>query len=271
MSPFVPEVNADLAYGLHQVAIHRSETGLKRSYGTEDARLRRTAHGLLGHRLPAPEGLSLNGVLRGEPIDAADRPWFDLRWEQGEREGITATVTRLCEEANALPIASHFAHQRIRISASVCVGDMGLAHPNGWWVTCGLKTSTPMLVLQGIASGLYPLLTTHGVPSEMRAFLALQVAGSVLVHHTSTTGNALDAYLKAAVDVLKPAPGAGGKLDDHIRAIAELLLDQPPGEIDRIASGLCAGRSDRLHRAWQRGFFVPATLDLKAWSEESLA
>ena len=54
-------------------------------------------------------------------------------------------------------------------------------------------------------------------------------------------------------------------IEQMVRAIAARHLDEPPGEIGRIAEGLARRLDSRIERCVRRGFFIPSTQPLKRW------
>ncbi len=54
-------------------------------------------------------------------------------------------------------------------------------------------------------------------------------------------------------------------LEERVRRISSAVLDQPPGEIERIGVGIGRRLESRFDRAIRRGFFTPPGFDLTAW------
>jgi hypothetical protein len=71
-------------------------------------------------------------------------------------------------------------------------------------------------------------------------------------------GEGLDRLLVDVVQHVLPPQHRAETLTRRIQKLADRgLFDQPPGEIERTLHGLGRRRADRVHRAWQRAFFVP--------------
>ncbi len=96
--------------------------------------------------------------------------------------------------------------------------------------------------------------------------LELHIAATVLISRPAFKDH-VDPLLNQVGKTLLPQPGSEGIAQAQLERLAETTLEQAHGEVQRIASGMHMGRTDRLHRAWSRGFFLPRNTTLEALLE----
>jgi len=300
--PYRATVDPALAYRAHLAALAESLFAASPGYRRADARLRagrrpgrsvgtdpRVAAeapvGLAelldpeGAGRPAPAEAGSGAASgapgeRGEGPPSADAAWFEARWSGWDAEACRAEAGRLAAEASR--VATHHLLSGCEVEVIVATGLRrgawaALVSEGRLRLAAGPQTPGIAAALAAVAARL-PLGATLGGLSEEHAWLTrLHVAGSALVALPRASED-LDALLEAAAAELLPPQHQSERLGQLVTALREGdLLDQPPGEIERLTRGMQRRRVDRLHRAWQRGFFVPRGFDLEAWLERGCA
>lgn len=254
-----------VAQRAHLLALVGRHFAASPGYRRADERLRRSLRSALPP-LDDLGGVDLAWVAGGGPGDDRDGAWFATRWAGGEEAQTAAAAQRLAAAAAAVPIGGLLATQATEIL--VAPGLRGEASPLGpGRVLAGLDTPAILVVLAAIASH----LPTGALPAALDEAdardVALHMAGSALVLEPLPS-DALDGLLLASTTALLPPQHQGDRLAGLVdRLVALNALDQPPGEIERLTRGLQRRYSDRLHRAWLRGFFVPRGFDLGGWRD----
>lgn len=277
---FTGETDRDLAYGLHLLALTRDTPAVVPGYARSDGRLRVAARVAPVTADPGavPDFESLlAGTAAPATLDAA---WFARRWDGGgERDTTAHDAARAATEASATPHGGLLAGRHVAVLASTTLraGAWPLAPrpdppgPRHGRVLVGFGTPGAMVVLATIAGALPTDPRLDALPAEDRAWVRLQCAGSVLA---VTLGDSpeIGTVLEAVADVLLPPQHQGDRVLELIGRFRDAgLFDQPPGEIERLGQGLARRYSDRLHRAWLRGFFVPRGGDPRAWADALMA
>lgn len=192
-----------------------------------------------------------------------DAAWFDLRWEGGERDGMTAAAEAVAKAASEIPHGGLLGEPWSLIASPV-LGGLAAACPVARRVGLGPHSHGIMAVLTAIGVRLLHAMPLGGLNAEERRHVSLHVAASAILMATGDE-EALTPWLAHAITFLLPLAAGREDYNTMLRGVAARILDQPPGEVERISEGLCRGQASRLQRAWRRGFFVPAEFDLVTW------
>lgn len=263
--PFVAATHRQMAHALHLVALTRRHHGLASGYAREDVRLR-AAMGL-----PAPHLSPIEGLVG--PADALatalpraeDAEWFATRWTAGEEEGMATHAARIAAEANAVPSGALLpVDASILTIASPTLSRAPVAITSPWVAAVSPRAPGIALVLVAIGARLAPALGPLDLDARDTDLLRALLAASAL-DRAIGGDEALDPWLPLIAATWLPAPSDVGIFMATIHRIASRALDQPPGEVDRIAEGLAHRRISRLRRALRRAFFAPRGFDVDAW------
>jgi hypothetical protein len=199
--------------------------------------------------------------LWDEDVELTDEDWFKRRWEGGEQDAswtaATTLVTRLDAEV--------FGHESVELGVSNAVGPLGAAWRQPWVSIVPSDCPPALATLSLLAAHLTSVMPLAGMPPYDAYVLRIHVAATAWIQREEVNAS-LDEHLAALVPRLCAPIGQTDTYTARFERWAT-QLDQPPGEITRIHDGLIARRSDRLHRAWTRRFFVPTGLDLTAWGQ----
>lgn len=252
---------------MHLVALTQAgpQIHLKR-YAREDRRMRS------GLKVPPlrdadePVADSIYEVLSGSWALEADRSWFTRRWDGGEREAMEAHGRRVVEEAGEVTMGSLAAGAPWTVYATPVLGNTAVAHGETRRLAVGPRCVGITACLALVAEQLRPVLTLDVLTPEQQDMVRTHTAGAALLAAQDLEG-ALDPWLPDLVEAILPRLSEQDDFQATLVAVAEALLDQPPGEIERIAIGLSQRRIPRLLRAWRRGFFVPPGFDLANWAK----
>ncbi len=260
---FVPTVSEPIAHSLHVLAYMDHGEPLSPGYERLDRRLRRGGRAPRRWRLPDGAAVTAAGALHAREAPTLDSRWFGLRWLGGEETASRQHAERLATEANAFDAAGLLPRAEIALIASPAVTRRGIAVPDPWVVALHPRARGLSAVLATVAARLEPDLEDLELPVPDRRFLALQLAGCALYHAREESGR--PDWLASIADDLLPTKERSARWADQLLRIADQVLDQPPGEVERITRGLADRRPERLERAWRRAFFAPAGWDLAAW------
>jgi len=260
------EAAFEAGYRLHRLGLASEGCEVTPGYARTEEQLRRSVR----VRLPPKATWScVAEALSGEAAPEAgesDRGWYQRRFEAGEGKeaaGIAAAVAGLdtrWRPAREVTFVVSPALRGMPCFARVVRPEWGT---QGGVVAAGPGMPASLWLLGAVALGIEEVVMSalpEDLPDETRHFVVCMVAGSVLLAAGIGVG-ALDAVLADTTRVLVPPQHRDGVIEKRIYSLEKRgLLDQPPGEIDRTIHGLGRRRADRLHRAWQRGFFVPRGL-----------
>lgn len=205
----------------------------------------------------------MSDALTAERRVRWDAEWFELRWESGERDGMTEAARQIAQSATPIPTGGLLEPSWRLITSPVLAGTSA-ACARVRRVGTGPRAEGLLAVLTAIGVQLRGAMSLEGLNAKERRLVSLHVAASAILRATGDD-EALTPWLAHALTFLAPVPSAREGHNAMIRGIAAQALDQPPGEVERISDGLCRGQAQRLHRAWRRGFFIPASFDLDAW------
>lgn len=240
-------------HGLHLWALQGGE-GLAPAYARQDRRLRRTA------KLPAPETEGFEPArLWEDDVALADEAWFERRWEGGEREASEGAAEVLVQAMDG----AVFGDRAVEVGVSNAAGPLGVAWARPWVGLFAPGCPPAVATLALLAASLEAVMPLEGMAAHEAHGLRVHVAATAWIGRPEVQGG-LDAHLAALTPVLCAPVGHPDAFSARFGRWAA-RLDQAPGEIGRIHDGMVARRSDRMHRAWMRGFFVPAGVDLAAW------
>lgn len=240
-------------HGLHLWALQGGE-GLSPAYARHDRRLRRMA------KLPAPEDDGFEPArLWEDDVALADRAWFERRWEGGEREASEGAAAALVQAMDG----AVFGDRTVEVGVSNAAGPLGVAWRQPWVGLVPPGCSPALATLSLLAADLEAVMPLEGMTAPEAHEFRVHVAATAWIGRAEVRGE-LDTHLAALTPLLCAPMGHPDAFSARFGRWAA-QLDQAPGEIGRIHDGMVARRSDRLHRAWVRGFFVPAGVDLPAW------
>ena len=153
--------------------------------------------------------------------------------------------------------------------ASPALAGTSAACPVARRVGVGPRAEGIMAVLTAVGTQLSGVMPLEGLNAFERRHLSLHVAATAILK-ACDDDEALTPWLAHALTFLAPLPSAREAYNATLRGVAARVLDQPPGEVERICEGLCRGQAPRLHRAWRRGFFVPSSFDLEKWVAQTV-
>lgn len=254
----------EAAYRMHRLGLSETAFEVTPGYLRAEEQLRRAMRTRFPNPVPWP---SVAAALAAEEVSDEDRAWFAKRREAGEgREagplveaiamlpavGLTwrppadKPVYFLASPAlRPLPALA-------RVVAPACGAGPIIAFGPGLVPTLAVLGAAALDVEDLVVSAL-----PAGIDPAIAHFIVLMVAGSVLVR-AGAVGEGLDRLLVDVVQHVLPPQHRAETLTRRIQKLADRgLFDQPPGEIERTLHGLGRRRADRVHRAWQRAFFVP--------------
>jgi len=267
---FAPTEDRALAHGVHLLALADGSHAVTPGYARNDARLRAS----IKARPPALDPTSLPSfadLLAGAAPPDLDVAWFDRRWDTvGERESATREAARVAREADETPLGALLGGWTVQLA--VATGLRAGAWPRPFdpesrvgAVATGPGTPGALAALAAVGARLPLDERVAALLPEDRDQVRLHCAGSVLALELGD-GPEMTTLLEAVADALLPPQHQGRRVVEMIERVrAAGLLDQPPGEIERLAQGMARRYPDRLHRAWLRGFFVPRGQDARSW------
>ena len=209
-------------------------------------------------------GVSLYETLSSPTPHETDRAWFERRWTSGERDVMEAHAKRVVEEASSVPMGPLGGEDSWEVFGAPVMGNCALAHGPARRIVVGPRCAGITLCLALVAEQLRPLLKLDALSHTQQEMVRLHVGGAALFE-VQDEETALDSWLPDLVEAILPRPSEQDAYQEDVVAVADLLLDQPPGEIERIAIGLSQRRIPRLLRAWRRGFFVPPGFQVTEW------
>lgn len=220
---------------------------------------------MAGHpRLDAPPNVvSLPQLIAAPDHGGADQAWFDHRWMGGERDATRDHAKQLARDLEQLPVGSLAPTTGITVLAALPLSGQAVAAGPPWSVVAGLRCTPPVAWLALLAARMAPTFSAID-HYEDRILMGWHAAGAAWLRAVGED-EILTPYLPDVVQALLPAPGEARPYAASIARLAASHLDQPPGEVTRIAQGLSSRRPMRLLRAWRRGFFLPPGLDLATW------
>jgi len=247
------EADVDAGYRLHLLGLQgEAAFEVQPAYLRTEQKLRpRVPRGLVAWT-------TVDEALATTEVPSDERAWFLRRWEAGEsvaHAGVAQSMRALVSDPGWA--AALTADARVLVSPAVRA--LPALAPASRTIVVA-PDGSPGLVGLGLLALVHDLepAIPREVPAVTRRFTALMAAGTHALAHVS--GPALDALLVDVVRHLLPPQHRAAELAAHVRALTSRgLLDQPPGEIERTIHGLGRRRADRVHRAWQRGFFVVRT------------
>lgn len=262
--PFVASTDRAVAHGLHLVALTGPGHALSPGYAREDAALRSSIRARPVRIEAGEPPLDLADALAAREAPSADAAWFATRWEGGEAESMAAHAARLALEANGLPDGGLLPAGAIETLASPTLARAPVAITEPWRVVATPRTPAIALLLTVIGARLRLALGDLDLEPRDLDLLSPLLAAAAL-ERAQAEPDALDPWLPDIVATWLPAPSDAGSFAAQVHRIARVALDQPPGEVDRIASGLATRRVSRLRRALRRAFFAPAGFDVDGW------
>lgn len=175
-----------------------------------------------------------------------------------------AHAKRVVEEASSVPMGPLGGKDSWEVFGTPVMGNCALAHGPSQRVIVGPRCAGITLCLALVAEQVRPLLRLDALSPRQQDMVRLHVGGAALFA-AQDQETALDSWLPDLVEAILPRPSEKDSYQGDVVAVADLLLDQPPGEIERIAIGLSQRRIPRLLRAWRRGFFVPPGFHVEQW------
>ena len=262
MTRFYSHVERPLSQLAHLHALQDSAAYAVPAYRKRDLDLRKRAS-FKGKPNPSASDFNLLEQIAAPSQDIEDNDWFSKRWALGEETAVQEASERIAKEAQELGTFGLKLLDEYGVTASA---------PIRWSLASGSNVLVTMggtgyhVLLACIASSLRPTLTLE-IPSDFdKHVLELHIAATILVAMPEFSSH-VDPLLKQIGRALLPQPGSEGIAQAQLERLAEATLEQARGEVQRIASGMHMGRTDRLHRAWSRGFFLPRGTTLEGLLE----
>jgi hypothetical protein len=258
MTQFQSQPDLALCHLAHVHAMEDAAPFAVSAYRKRDRDLRKHARFKAKHK-PSGSEVDLIAGLTTLPMEMADEAWFTRRWELGEEHAVAMASRKIAGQAESLGTFGLTLEDEVNITASAAIR---------WGVAVGPKLLVSIAgsgyhaLLSCIASSLRPLLALPTLSGFDRHVLELHVAATVLISIPAFETH-IDPLLAGIGRDLLPKPGSEAIARTQLARLAELALEQAHGEVERIASGMHQGRTDRLHRAWLRGFFIPKGLTLE--------
>ena len=262
MTQFVPHVSRALCQLAHEAALQDSAPYALPAYRKRDRDLRKRAY-FKGKMESAADNRDLMEKLLTPSSGAPENGWFKKRWELGEESAVRNASQRITDETNALGTFGFVLHDRYQVTSSAAIR---------WSLACDKTVFVSMTgtgyhaLVASVASKVRHLLALEALSSFDRHVLEMHIGATILVAKPEFSGH-LDQLLSDVGRDLLPQPGSEGIARAQLQRVAETVLEQAHGEVERIASGLHQGRTDRLHRAWSRGFFLPRGVSLDSLME----
>ena len=252
-----------LAQTLHVAAL----TGqVGPGYAKRDAQLRRAAG------VPEAELADISGglvaaletsVTSGEsPWAHIDARWFDTRWSMGEADAVGTQTKTLVERIDVSGL-ERLIPGETQLQATSAVGGRPLALAQPPLVLAAPDAPRGAVIVALIGAQISSALPPDALEVEDRRWMCEWIACTLIRRVVGETPF-LD-WLKPLVKHLVGEFESASKVEERVRRIARAVLDQPPGEIERIGVGLGRRLQSRVDRAIRRGFFTPPSFDPDAW------
>ena len=246
--------------GLNAPGYLRRDSKLRRAAGVKEVSLELDMKGLFAALTKAAE----HGT---SPWCRHDTQWFTQRWDLGEKSS-------LAEQGHAL-VAGLQSHQLeglftepTKVQASTALGarPIALAHPK--LIVAPPKCPSEVLIVSTLGAEIIHLLDEDDLELEERIWQSEMIAASLMRRHLGDI--VFMDWLKPLMAHFLPEFERGAKIEERVRRIAEVSLDQPPGEVDRIALGFTRRLQSRFDRALRRSFFQPPRPKMESWIEDRL-
>lgn len=258
MTRFTPLADRALCTIAHLHALQDQAPYGVSAYRKRDVDLRKRARAAKAPTLGARQ-FDLLEAMKSGSAPSVDNAWFERRWGLGEESAVARASARISAEAEALGTFGLDLGESAQVTASAAIR---------WAIASGPKvlvsmSSTGYHVLVALVAGrCRGSLRLDDLSRFDRHVAELHVAASLLAGLDGFADH-VDPLLESVGRDLLPRTGSEAIQKEQLLRLAESVLDQPPGEVERIASGFHQGRTDRLHRAWSRGFFYPRGLSTK--------
>ena len=257
MTRFYPKARRELCQLAHTAALQESAPYALPAYRKRDRDLRKRAFFKIKIEPSAFESDLVDQLhLTAAPPD--DGGWFEKRWALGEEKAVHEASERIAKEAEQLGTFGLNLLEQYEVTASAAIRYSLASGPT---ILVTMQGSAYHVLLAGIAAKARPFLTLSDLSHFDRHVLELHIASTILIACKDFSEH-VDPLLHHVGRDLLPQPGSEGIAQAQLQRLAETVLEQPHGEVERIASGMHQGRTDRLHRAWSRGFFLPRGVDL---------
>ncbi|MGM0578954.1 MAG: hypothetical protein ACQEXJ_24745 [Myxococcota bacterium] len=266
--PFRAGTSEIVAHALHLMAL-AGAPGTSPAYAKLDRRARKGSRHARSTTPRTPDA-SIRDALARREAPSEDAGWFHLRWSRGEAEAMGSEARRLAAEAKDVPDAGLLPRATVEVLASTALRFIPFACSEPWRVALGHEAPGALAVLAVLAERMRPAVQVGGLDPLDEHLLRLHAAGTALARALGGVDPAAP-WLHAASGGLLESLGsdAGFAYDRWVQRVATTVLDQPPGEVERIAEGFANRRATRLERSWRRGFFLPPRFDLDAWIAEA--
>ncbi len=263
---FVAELDRTLVHRAHLLALAGNHDAAGPGYARADARLR--PRGAPAPML-VPSGDIASLFVAGRP-PAKDAQWFARRWDAGDAASCQREASRLAVAAHRLPHGGVLDGWRVGVRVAVAL------RPTAWpgpaddaalraTIAAGPEAPGATVILAAVAARMPYPQTLSWLPAQDLHIVRLHIAGTAIAKRTKRPEE-LAPLLRDAAHALLPPQHQGHRVTDLVgRLTARDMLDQPPGEVERLTRGLAQRHADRLHRAWLRAFFVPRGYPLDAW------
>ena len=257
MTQFVAKADFEACRIAHACALRDTAPYAVPSYRKRDRDLRKRGS-FKGKVTDGTRGLDLVDLLERDEMLHGDDPWFDKRWSLGEQTAVVRASAEIAQQAEKLGSFELDLGDSIDVTASAAIRwSVGVQSR----VLVATRGTGYHVLLAAIASRLRKHVSLSALSHFDRHVLELHIAATVLVNQPAFASH-VDRLLNQVGRELMPQPGSEGIAKAQLIRLGESVLEQAYGEIERIGSGLHQGRTDRLHRAWSRGFFVPRGVSL---------
>ena len=248
-----PRDDFETAFRLHLLGMAGHAPDVLPSYRKLDLRLRDPK---VGPAAPDVPWATLDEALLAKNVPDGDREWFESRHAAEIADFPDGRATALLTAIGALGCAPGAAPDpTIGLIVATSLRARPSLAPRARAVGVGPGTAPVLALLGAHALAFAPFFEARFSPA-VASFFAPMAAATALMPHLPA--EVLDRLVIAAVDAYLPPQHRTGVLAKLVLPVSNSgLLDQPPGEIERLIRGLERRHPDRLHRAWSRGFFVP--------------
>ncbi len=251
-----PTTDPSWNHSVHAYALCRPRPGFKPSYVRQDRKAR--GRSAVPPHVALDADFNFYSAASSQADPTWDRAWFDRRWQLGD-----ATVVEKSTEvlASALASPTPFPPERtlkLRLSGAL-EDDAWASQTDGDALLCAGIGVLPMRCrLALLAARLESVVPTQDLSDADARYLRRQTAATLW--YRAIDASEVDTLLAAVAESELPTRYEGPAFIERIERLAP-RLDQPPGEIVRLSKGLSRRYTDRLHRAWERGFFLPRDVD----------
>ncbi|MDP6944314.1 MAG: hypothetical protein QF464_09215, partial [Myxococcota bacterium] len=208
-------------------------------YARRDAQLRRSASVDPAELGETPAGLeaALATAARTDvcPWSHLDTSWFERRWAMGESDAVLAQSMALASELDTLELPG-LVSPGTGVQASAAVGARPVATSAPPMVVAAPKTCSRAIAVAVVGERLRAEIPAGSLDLEDHRWMAEWVACTVIREVVGEA--AFTEWVPGLMTHLVSEHRRAAAVEDQVRRIARAHLDQPPGEIERVAVGL---------------------------------